>query len=227
MTQKAISLPPANIVAIHEGRKTMTRRLCKPQPTCVCNDWSESAQPGDVVIYRGKLTRLVVSRGRGKRDLGELTPQVIKPPYAVGDELWIKETHYCYGSWIVDGKTKTGREKFRFVRISNDADTVRFTKPPMVWPKAYMANGWYKRSARFMPKACARTRLRVTDVKSPERIQDITHKDCLAEGIETNRCNSEKCQRDFSLLWTSIYGVESWESNPWTWPIAFEKIEKD
>lgn len=30
----------------------------------------------------------------------------------------------------------------------------------------------------------------------------------------------------FCTLWESIYGTESWQSNPWVWVIEFERIEK-
>lgn len=30
----------------------------------------------------------------------------------------------------------------------------------------------------------------------------------------------------FALLWSSINGLESWNSNPWVWAIEFERIEK-
>ena len=38
------------------------------------NDWTMDAESNEYVIYRGQLHRLEESRGRNKRDAGELTP---------------------------------------------------------------------------------------------------------------------------------------------------------
>lgn len=30
---------------------------------------------------------------------------------------------------------------------------------------------------------------------------------------------------NFAQLWSSIYGEESWQGNPWVWVIEFKRIE--
>lgn len=53
------------------------------QPTRVVCDYTWDAEPGECVLYRGWPHRLTVSRGRNKRDAGELTPVKITGPRGV------------------------------------------------------------------------------------------------------------------------------------------------
>ena len=55
----------------------MTERGTLKNPRQVW-DWTEDAEPGEIVIYRGQLCRLEESRGRHKRDAGILTPVPLK-----------------------------------------------------------------------------------------------------------------------------------------------------
>ena len=88
------------------------------------------------------------------------------------------------------------------------------------------------RSPRYMPEQLARTFVRITDVKV-ERLLDISDVDCWAEGIIVNtyagateeklRTNKNFIPRtNFYWLWRDIYGVKSWESNPWVFAYTFE-----
>lgn len=69
-----------------------------------------------------------------------------------------------------------------------------------------------------------------------ERLQDISEQDAIAEGI--SRVGSDTAWKDylrsgiylanpvdsFNSLWQSIYGDESWSSNPWVWVIEFKVL---
>lgn len=89
-----------------------------------------------------------------------------------------------------------------------------------------------------MPKDAARIWLRITDVRV-ERLQDISDKDAMREGIKSidhgahwknyvkNEISSFVCpSHSFESLWQSINGEDSWKANPWVWVIEFERIEK-
>ena len=96
----------------------------------------------------------------------------------------------------------------------------------------------------FMPREASRITLEVTDVRA-ERIQDISEKDCFAEGIEkieskdgwnkasitdyelTASFNFKTGKECFKYLWDSINAKRgySWESNPWVWKILFKMIK--
>lgn len=88
----------------------------------------------------------------------------------------------------------------------------------------------------FMPKKYARIWLEVTGLKL-ERLQDISEKDAMAEGISwtkqhhplgTYNYGKSSAKRAFQELWNSVNKKRgySWEINPWVWAIGFERIDK-
>lgn len=102
-----------------------------------------------------------------------------------------------------------------------------------------------------MPKWAARTWLEITSVKV-DRLQDIGMEDAIAEGVEgfdqptggddyqdywRNYLAGEKDAdgwpwfagdpiASFRSLWISIYGQESWDSNPWVFSYQFKLISQ-
>lgn len=103
-----------------------------------------------------------------------------------------------------------------------------------------VGNRW--RPSIHMPKAAARIWLEVTDVR-PERLQDISEKDAIAEGIDMGSEFASLCidletapySNDlvrnsaaitvFKKLWESTCG--SWDANPWVWVIEFQDCQKN
>lgn len=67
-----------------------------------------------------------------------------------------------------------------------------------------------------------------------ERLQDISGQDAIAEGVSQLYGGFWKhyqlswtqhqlsARGSFVTLWSSIYGAESWQSNPWVWVIEFK-----
>lgn len=137
-------------------------------------------------------------------------------PYGkVGDVLWVRET------W------KEAPEQATWKKYSYKADY-----------NSHLAQLGKWKPSIFMPKDASRIWLKITNV-SVERLQDITNKDAMSEGIESidhgvhwrNYVPSEiSCfihpMHSFESLWTSINGEDSWNANPWVWVIEFERIEK-
>lgn len=84
----------------------------------------------------------------------------------------------------------------------------------------------------FMPKWTARIWLRVTDVRV-ERVQEITHDDAIAEGLDVSdtrtswEVREQHARVPFARLWDSINASRGhpWESNPWVWVVEFERAE--
>ena len=72
-----------------------------------------------------------------------------------------------------------------------------------------------------MPRWASRITLEITNVRV-ERLQDISEQDAIAEGITNISVLSKYI---FSTLWESIYGFDSWSSNPWVWVIEFKKVK--
>lgn len=134
--------------------------------------------------------------------------QYAKPQYQPGDILYVRET---------------------FIQAAAHA----------FWYKAddnsWMPEGLHWKPSIHMPKEAARIWLKVTDVRA-ERLQDITGKSVLREGINSHVHPDadyfDGNQREvFADLWDSTikksdldrYG---WNTNPWVWVIEFERCEK-
>ncbi|WP_155005631.1 hypothetical protein [Klebsiella michiganensis] len=86
-----------------------------------------------------------------------------------------------------------------------------------------------------MPKAASRILLEITDVRV-ERLNSISQEDAQAEGLELTGWRPTYSDPDsggevmtpydnFAELWSSIYGDESWQANPWVWVIEFKRVE--
>lgn len=94
MAEKPILFSTPMVQAIQDGRKSMTRRVTKPQPDHFHRDIIGKPQPWD------------------KADFDRLLPQIgdkeIKAPYQVGDVLWVRE-----GVWVdpPSGVTPSPRPK--------------------------------------------------------------------------------------------------------------------
>ncbi|MBZ6730247.1 morphogenetic protein [Klebsiella grimontii] len=79
--------------------------------------------------------------------------------------------------------------------------------------------------AIHMPRWASRITLEITDVRV-ERLKSISDGDAIREGCSATDMKSGDCAADvFARLWASIYGEESWNSNPWVWVIQFERVE--
>jgi hypothetical protein len=207
---KPILFSTAMVQAILDGRKTMTRRVIKPQPP---EDFYWAAKDG---IY------------------DPVSKYVKKCPYQVGMTLWVRETFYGYGKWIKNGLSKTGKLKWKFISIDRpNCKTFRYFDNP---PKNILKNkqrieGWYKRPSIFMPKSAARIFLKVTDIRV-ERVQDIETNDIEKEGVMSN-LNPDgfdyyaNMTHKWINLWDSInkdrgYG---WNTNCFVWVYTFKRIK--
>lgn len=205
--------------AILEDRKTVTRRVVKPQP-------EERYVHGEngCYIYRGIPCGL-----DGMTSLA---------PYRPGSILYVRET------WAPFYETMYSAPVIGYRYYSETDEEIKERLPEYLnwfWP------GRWSPSVH-MPREAARIFLRVTDVRV-ERLQDITNEQAICEGIEpheflTNNAGSyveyripgthdlcpEACGA-FTHLWNStikpkdraLYG---WEANPWVWVIDFERCEK-
>ncbi|HCH6765101.1 TPA: hypothetical protein NK775_001752 [Serratia marcescens] len=143
----------------------------------------------------------------------------------VGDRLWVRETfagHYLDDDQIQD--IKDGRCKAKCL-CEYRAD---------YGDDAECADGWTP--SIHMPRWASRITLEITAVRV-ERLNDISEEDARAEGISDGGClncgDSEPCgcaspapdaTDAFAYLWQSIYGLESWYTNPWVWVIEFKQV---
>lgn len=166
----------------------------------------------------------------------------VKCPYGqIGDILWVRENHYAVGAWFKNGKTKSGRNKWKFSKYYFNLYAYMDNPPEEVCKNTVReTTAWFKRSSLYMPKEACRFFLKITDIRV-ERLQDISEIDAIKEGIYINTKTYPNVMMNymtkrnihggfpsvsFATLWQSINGKESWSRNPWVWVISFERIEK-
>lgn len=87
------------------------------------------------------------------------------------------------------------------------------------------------RPSIHMPRWASRITLEGTGVRV-EQLQEISYEDAKAEGAEFWRndgtltelppCSQHRYE--FEDLWTSIYGADSWDANPWVWVVSFRRL---
>ena len=244
MAEKSILFSTEMVKAIQAGRKTMTRRIVKPQPPTNTAliwgpEWYETSVIGkDCELKPGALVYGISD------DDGEWG---IKCPYAPSDVLWVRETWYY--EWHMHDLTAgepdlpSGRYSHRYVYKADNPDY-----PVDV---GVGQHGW--RPSIHMPRAAARLFLRVKSVRV-ERVQEISERDADAEifggdfahhpsvcykfspvynsdgaCIEPGGCYCAgySLVELFSMYWNDInkkrgYG---WDVNPWVWVIEFEVIK--
>jgi hypothetical protein len=136
----------------------------------------------------------------------------VKCPYGrPGDSLWVREVFSCFNSGGPDSIHAS------YVYRATEPDT----------------NSWRWKPSIHMPRCASRLILEITDVWA-ERLQEITAKDAIAEGMRSypgityQHLNETEPINDFKRLWDSLnlkrgYG---WGVNPFVWVISFRRIDK-
>ncbi|HCD6487421.1 TPA: hypothetical protein ACQ3CW_003516 [Klebsiella pneumoniae] len=209
MTERGMIFNAEMVRAILDGRKTQTRRPIK---------WKQT-----------RFTEI------GEREDGSKWPWSEDAEHAfdfwhpcpfgsVGDRIWVRETFQgpLFDFDLMDSycKDSTPFEKSEFCVYKADGVPA---------PEFYDADDelhccW--RPSIHMPRWASRILLEITGVRV-ERLKSISDRDALREGCSTADMKSGDCVADvFARLWASIYGDESWNSNPWVWVIEFKRIEE-
>lgn len=226
MSVKPILFNTEMVRAILDGRKSCTRRIAKPQP-----DWNHTYPLG--FVNDSTERKDVGSFGFGTNELGG-SIQYAKPSYQPGDILYVRETWKCWRAHRYEATAdiifKTGGDGVRLQFANGSIDSVnRFDYDTFV-NKWLSYHGEWK-PAIHMPKEAARIWLKVTDVRV-ERLQEISGKDLIKEGIDLFQSNYVRVAFDeFKNIWNSTikksdldrYG---WDANPWVWIVEFERCEK-
>lgn len=210
--------------AILEGRKTVTRRVVKGTAL----KWLEEFVP-----------EFVVHSANGLCPYG-------KP----GDRLWVRETwgvishdfdeHGNMIDWSPDRPATPIRE-MPFGRGYYSGHVIYRADGEAVWAGDDDGGGddrsvW--KPSIHMPRAASRILLEITDVRV-ERLQDISDEQAQAEGVRLYTDHAElgdwyhvdgietysaDPRKSFELLWSSINGIDSWNTNPWVWVVEFKRV---
>ena len=225
MMDRPIIFSGPMIRALLDGRKTMTRRVLKPQPN--------SGPNGEMVHLGGNSWGLSDGILSGEWNT-----------YAPGDRLWCREaiTRFDKGTcdqwvWYRAGNNFGGdyMADHRWIKEhfpeQGENEEWRAAEGP--------AGGKpYNVPSIHMPRWASRLTLTVTAVKV-ERLQDISEEDAQAEGVERLKSRRgyysaqhgraavrfgvyhDYAKEAFEDLWTSIHGPGAWEANPWVAAITF------
>lgn len=208
---KPILFSAPMVRALLEGRKTQTRRVIKDE--IVIN----SADNIKVVCTDTLFYPVVAfSSGHCRR------MQEIKPKYALGDLLWVREKLNCTHNH----------------GISYDADGEIAQDEEWQWKNENLP-------AMFMPRWASRLTLRVTDVRA-QRLFDISDADAEAEGFKAGLLNDGFGPKDigggwtmqslggwasasgmFQKYWSELYPDWDGFSDPWVWAYSFEVIKQN
>ena len=223
---KGIIFSGESVLAIMDGRKTMTRRVIKFPPSFSHADFNIYGYEGPV---NGKH---LFTWGRNINGAYFDGAVGVNQPYSEGDVLWVREKwrtvdyeyHDC--KWSASIEYADGSKGLRVFWYNN-------TDLGIPDDCIYSKTGW--QPPRHMPREAARLFLRVTDVRV-ERVQDISTSNCEREGIasDIDRFNGLMTPHhdwivgEFARLWDTINAKRGygWDSNPWVWVYEFERVER-
>ncbi|HCF3104460.1 TPA: hypothetical protein NIB98_002928 [Pseudomonas aeruginosa] len=221
--------------AILEGRKTVTRRAVKGLqiPT------EDKTTPHEGLRWSALGQRHLrygfnVFGSTEEECAHELARCGVCPFGKPGDRLWVRE------AWTIDllaaYSTEKGYDSEYEVRYRAD-DAAREIHVAPGEPDPYLAlydsqrGDW--RPSIHMPRWASRILLEITAVRI-ERLQDISEKQALAEGVELEGegvcwagaagTASDSPVESFRLLWELINGAGSWNANPWVWVVEFKRV---
>ncbi len=204
---KGILFKPEMIKAIVEGRKTVTRRVIKPQPELDAGGyyWNFYSKDGG---------RIRVAFYTDKTD--DMTKYARYQPNEV---VYIKE------AWAISNVYDNYEPSDPIIK---DDTTV-----PIHWLLDSEKPDWCGRTRSPMHLLANKARyfIQITDVRA-ERLQEITVEDCIAEGHpfgaileglnDTQIAIARVSRRGwYQSLWDSINKDHPWQSNLWVWRYAF------
>lgn len=197
---KPILFSTEMVQAILDGRKTQTRRVCKPQP--------------EIGLLRGDLDyqwydtdwECAIHTGDG-----------FEPKYEKGDILWIRETFVDVGE-----KADQYFNGVRFHYKANEDFVGCWPwKPSIHMPKA---------AARIFLKVTDVRVERLQDISQEDAEAEgvkIDDDGLSCWNYLKNNWDDFAPEDSFESLWQKINGkTYPWEANPWVWVYTFERIEK-
>lgn len=199
MKERPILFNAEMVRAILDGRKTQTRRMVKPQPIPFGED--------------SPFTHATLKEHVGKpwMPVGGVFQDAWQKPFGtVGDRLWVRET------WRVDGVNRAialkGEASYR------DEGVYR---ADLIGDRMIDDAPWIP--SIHMPRWASRIDLEITAVRV-ERVQDISENDAFREGIVLSNKAEQTYYGQFSRLWQSIYGFDSWRRD-YVWVYEFGRVK--
>ncbi len=195
---KPILFNTSMVQAILDGRKTVTRRVVKPQP------------PADAKTH--SYFSLVSGAG------DDLTLWVMKPRYNPEDILYVRETWAKISEW-------TGVEPDPYVGVLDgyiykaDWGSEESLKwhPPINMPKE---------AARIFLRVTDVHLERLQDITNEEAVREGANKLTCEDWVEERTERTAFSFLWDRRVKPKDLAVYSWDANPWVWAISFERCEK-
>lgn len=201
MADRPILFSAPMVRALLDGRKTQTRRVLKPQPNA-----------RDFRCTTPETARWFHDPVRGGMWIADgVTVGPFKSP-SPGDRLWVREA-WDFLPCGQPGK-KDNCDIVYWATGSNEKRSAPLEFNPMLYGKEKI------RPSIHMPRWASRLTLTITDVRV-ERLQDISGRDAVAEGVQSRLPDNGIAQQEYADLWDSINGPGAWHANPWVVAVSF------
>lgn len=216
MKERGIIFNAEMVRAILDGRKTQTRRVI---------DWRRATEIAE---------RDDGSNWPWSEDCENGGDYWHDCPFgAVGDRLWVRETFQGplfdakhIDAYLSDPEPFKNPEYCKYAANGGP-------RPEYFDADDNLRYGW--RSSTSMPRWASRVTLEITGVRV-ERLQDISEDDAKAEGTYFSDGKPNEmgiatqlvvnAEEEFAHVWTSRYGADRWQANPWVWVIEFKRVEE-
>jgi len=214
MSEKGILFSGKMVRAILDGRKSMTRRVIKPQPVgseCfgICTDSTDTKNIGKV--------------GFGE---DEQAMQYIKQPFKSGDTLYVKET------WARGTNPQNPSSYFCYrADMDENAQTIQKWNTSLFMPKE---------AARIYLRVTDVSVEKLQDISVQDALDEgiRVHANGCIDGLAFGCYNGDECHYNrctrlieyFRKLWDKLSGKRkncTWSDNPYVWVIEFERIEEE
>jgi len=214
MKERPILFSGEMVRAILEGRKTQTRRIVKlPKQKGLRFRWKGAlVDGGEKSPFKSGQYLHIPFRciADGKKGWNEgMTHREFCPHGIPGDHLWVRENHKFNGTLAGPRCTYRADNTEKWFEDAPDNS------------KAWLADDDNWRPSIFLPRWASRITLEIVKVRV-ERLQDISERDAIEEGIERDAmCGPCSWHQ---MLWEKINGKGSWAKNPWVWVIEFKRI---
>lgn len=207
MSERPILMNTDMVRAILEGRKTVTRRVIKPQP---------EGQPIPMTANSCYPDCFGI----------EETPKVIRPPYQPCDILWVRET------WTRLPETPGGHFRPHGVYYYKAGEDLRPEKyrgnswhPSIHMPRA---------AARIFLRVTDVRVERLQSINSQGAYDEgaVKKPHFIRYGGELCLALHGRYRDDFAAVWDNTIrpadrAAYGWEANPWVWVISFERISEE
>lgn len=205
MKERPILFTGPMVRAILEGRKTVTRRVVKPQPDFL----------GSMVDPNTPFKTL---------DAG-LHARITCPYGEPGDRLWVRE------AWAADAQVDAiaPSDLSQGEPIWYSADlSVRQTGCSMiskgrVRPSIHMPR-W---ASRILLELTAVRVERLQDISEEQALAEgVRGEPCdhARQACADIGCWGDTAKGAFGFLWESLNGEGSWAENPWVWVVEFKRV---